>query len=271
MKEYKVEGHASSLLPADKQWKLVWSDEFDGTELDMTKWDYRLSMMHRRHKGWGTEGVKLDGNSNAVFSPYEKDGEVLTSQIQTGYNYMDAIPQKCFQNTLYTWPIGELKEHKYTHRYGYYECRCKLQKKPGWWSAFWMQSPCNGSTLDPSVSGAEHDIMESFRPGVIDPHVIHYNGCGANLKSIPVGKGREKIDLDEYHIFGMEWDENGYIFYIDGEEDGRCTEVVSKIPEFIILSGEVNGYRANDTADAEGRAAVGDEFIVDYVRVFDRI
>ena len=25
---------------------------------------------------------------------------------------------------------------KFMHRYGYYECRCRLQQKAGWWSAF---------------------------------------------------------------------------------------------------------------------------------------
>ena len=28
--------HVKSLLPAGKQWKLVWNDEFDGTELDLS-------------------------------------------------------------------------------------------------------------------------------------------------------------------------------------------------------------------------------------------
>ena len=41
MKEFKVENHESSLLP-DGEWKLVWADEFDGTELDRTKWLFRL-------------------------------------------------------------------------------------------------------------------------------------------------------------------------------------------------------------------------------------
>ena len=76
MKEFKVEGHVSSYLPEEHEWELVWHDEFDGTELDMTKWDYRMNMMGKRHKTWDDEGVKLDGNSNAVFSIYEKNGEI---------------------------------------------------------------------------------------------------------------------------------------------------------------------------------------------------
>ncbi len=269
MQEYKVDGHASSYLPVGKEWNLVWSDEFDGYELDRSKWDFRLSMMGRIHKTWGTEGVRFDGNSHIIFSPYEKDGVICTSQLQTGYNYMDAIPEKSFGK--FQWPIGKLREHKFLKRYGYFECRCKLQKKPGWWSAFWVQSPCNGSTLDPSFSGIEHDIMESFKPGEVIPHMLHHGGCGADLRSISVGEGAKGLDLDVFHTFGMEWDENGYTFYIDGVEDGHHKGVVSKIPEFIMLSAEVDGYRRGEDATPEGKAAVGDEFIVDYVRVFERI
>ena len=79
MIRYEVAGHEASLLPEGKKWKLVWADEFDGTELDRTKWDYRLCMMGKRHVTWDTEGVRLDGNSNAVFTIYEKDGEICSS------------------------------------------------------------------------------------------------------------------------------------------------------------------------------------------------
>ena len=44
MKEYKVENHESSFLP-DGEWELAWADEFDGTALDESKWDFRMSMM----------------------------------------------------------------------------------------------------------------------------------------------------------------------------------------------------------------------------------
>lgn len=43
-----VVGHEPSLLPVDKQWKLVWHDEFDGTELDRTKWDFRINFWGKR-------------------------------------------------------------------------------------------------------------------------------------------------------------------------------------------------------------------------------
>ena len=33
MKKFDVRGHEPSILP-DGEWKMVWNDEFDGTELD---------------------------------------------------------------------------------------------------------------------------------------------------------------------------------------------------------------------------------------------
>ena len=278
MQEFKVENHASSLLPDGKEWELVWHDEFDGTELDMSKWDYRLNMMGKRHRTWDTDGVKLDGNSNAVFSIYEKDGEICSSQLQTGYNFMDAphTEEALFgggggENGL-VWPIGKLQKHKFLHRYGYYECRCKLQKMHGWWSAFWMQSPVIGSSLDPGFSGIENDIMESFEPGKIIKHCNHYNGYGVDHLCDAAGEGMD-ITLDEYHTFGMLWTPEGYTFYVDGKQDGETiTGSVSHIPQFILISTEVNGYRSAThaaTDEAREAAKAGDVFVVDYVRVFD--
>ena len=276
MKEFKVENHASSYLPEGYEWEYIWGDEFDGYELDKTKWDFRTHMMHVEHPGWvKEEGISFDGNSNIIFTVIEKDGKICSTQLQTGYNFMDApIEQPDNQPTFkqgnpFVWPIGKIKEPKFMHKYGYYECRCKLQKKSGWWSAFWMQSPIQGSTLDPSFSGIEHDIMESFEPGKVSEHMLHFNGCGADYKGVSNGVGAE-LSLDEYHYFGMLWTEEGYKFYIDGKEDGGSNEVVSKTEEFILLTAEVNGYRRPEfTATDEARAAVGDQFIVDHVRVFD--
>ena len=271
MQKYEIEGHVPSYLPDGKNWKLVWSDEFDGTELDMTKWDYRLNMMGKRHVTWTNEGVKLDGNSNAVFTVLEKDGEICSSQLQTGYNFMDnPPPQSATFDKGLTWTIGKLNESKYTKKFGYFECRCKLQKKPGWWSAFWIQSPIIGATLHPETSGAEIDCMESFKPGEVISHYLHYAGYGEDRVSTPTGKGAKGLDLDQYHTFAVNWDENGYTFYIDGVEEGHIEGKVSHIPEFILFTTEVIGYRtAAHRPTEEAKAAVGDTFVVDYVRVFE--
>jgi len=270
MKEYIVKDHAPSLLP-EGEWKLVWNDEFDGKELDRDKWDYRLCMMGKRHPAWTDKGVHLDGKGNCVFTALTEDGRPVSSQLQTGYNFMDEpVKETVFGHDHLQWNIGKLKEDKYLKKFGYFECRCKLQQKLGWWSAFWLQSPVIGSTLDGETSGIECDIMESFKPGECIFHANHYAGYAADHKQINTGKGAVNLDPDEYHTFAVYWSPRGYTYYIDGEEDGHVDGPVSHIPEFIMLSTEVQGYRGKDHCASEAaKLAVGDEFIVDYVRVFD--
>ena len=271
MQIFEVANHAPSLLP-EGNWKLVWADEFDGDTLDTSKWDYRLSMMGKRHPAWDDKGVTLDGNSNAVFTCYEKDGEIVSSQLQTGYNFMDAVVTETkFGGDHLQWPIGKLQQSKYLKKYGYFECRCRLQKEYGWWSAFWMQSPIIGASLDPGETGTELDIMECFKLGEIAPHNAITGGYGKDCVSAKCG-GMKGLDPDEFHVFGMKWDENGYTFYIDGVENGRIDKYVSHRPEFILISTEVKGYRhATHRPIPEAKAAIGDTFLVDYVRVYDAI
>lgn len=273
MKKYDVAGHEPSFLPEERNWKLVWSDEFDGYELDRTKWDYRMCMMGKVHPAWTDKGVHLDGNSNAVFTVIEENGKPVSSQLQTGYNFMDTpIQSTKFGSDSLQWNIGKLNENKYTKKYGYFECRCKLQKKAGWWSAFWIQSPIIGASLDWEETGSEIDIMESFRPGEIAPHTIYTGGYGLDNKKSNVGGWQKGYNLNVYHTFGLWWDENGYTFYVDGKEDGHIDQYVSKRPEFILISTEIFGYRKeNREATDEAKAAVGDTFTVDYVRAFEEV
>ena len=273
MKEYPVGGHEPSFLP-EGNWKMVWNDEFDGTVLDRTRWDYRLSMMGRRHPAWTDRGVTLDGKSNAVFSLLLEEGRPVSSQLQTGYNFMDepVVPTKFGRDHL-QWNIGKLKRNLYTHTFGYYECRCKLQQHPeGWWSAFWIQSPVIGASLDPAETGSELDVMECFNRGDVHSHNVFTGGYGLDSKRASVG-GFGGLDQTVFHRFGLLWDETGYTFYVDGKEDGHIDKFVSKRPEFLLISTEVKGYRYEDHQPVkEAFDLVGrDFFIVDYVRVFDPV
>ena len=273
MKFYKVKDHEPSILP-DGEWEMTWSDEFDGTELDRSKWDYRMSMMQLEHPAWTDEGVELDGNGNAVFKIMEKDGRPVSSQLQTGYNYMDQPLEKTtFGNEHLQWRVGKLHENKFTQKYGYFECRCRLQQMLGWWSAFWIQSPMIGATLDPAVSGSEIDVMECFKPGVVHRHNVFTGGYGKDMKHAFVGGGFEHEDKEAFHRFGVLWDETGYTFYVDGKEDGHISDYVSHCPEFILISTEVKGYRHADhqpIPEAWEAIKAGDTFLVDYVRVFSK-
>ncbi|MEK6796388.1 MAG: glycoside hydrolase family 16 protein [Spirochaetota bacterium] len=263
--------HVESLLPKGKKWKLVWHDEFEGPTLDESKWSYRLHLMHKRHETFSDGGVIFDGKSN-ILLPLIKDGDNFRSpHLQTGANFMD-MPEEAYGKSMYKWPIGKFQEQKFLHKYGYYECRCKLQTEPGWWSAFWLQSPIIGAAPDANFSGVEVDIMENFARDGIVYHNNHWDGYGADHKQAASGKRSLTETPDGFHVFGLDWSPDGYTYYIDGEKSWFVEGPVSDREQFVLISTECNGYRNSDSpSDELKQAKLPDYFIVDHVRVFDLV
>ena len=86
--------------------------------------------------------------------------------------------------------------------------------------------------------------------------------------------GERKLEEtpDGFHVFGLDWSENGYVYYIDGKESWRVDGPVSHREEFILISTECRGYRYSDQPEENLKKAVlPDYFIVDYVRVYDEV
>ena len=279
-----VEGREPSLLPKGVKLNLVWHDEFDGDSLDDSKWSYRTNYWRRGGRAnWfaapedGAVEVK-DGLLRLKLLK-KPDGQFVSPQLQTGELMWDML-QAGGSST--GWMLPNREKPKFMHRYGYYECRCRLQQMPGWWSAFWMQSPMQGCSLDPRRAGIEHDIMESFDPGEVIPHCFHANGFGAEYRGYKCPRVKENdeallsLDKTQFHLFGMLWEPDGYTMFVDGRQHGPKVgrgegESVSQTEEFVLLTTEAKWYRRNDkpVPELEAAASSGDEFLVDYVRVYD--
>ncbi len=269
--------HKPSLLPSKKTWKLVWHDEFDGTELDRSKWDFRLHLLQQRHNTFTEEGAVLDGKGNLLLTLIEKDGQFYSPHLQTGSNYLDRPGSAfCFDGETdkpkMVWPVAKIVEPKFMHKYGYYETRCKLPTQKGWWAAFWLQSPIIGSSLDPKKAGVEVDIMENFTRDGIICHNNHWSGYGEDHQSCGSGSRQLEETPDGFHVFGLDWSPNGYTYYVDGKESWHVDGPVSDTEQFILISTECNGYRQGDQPDdILKKTALPDYFIVDYIRVFDQV
>ena len=281
-----VKGRAPSLLPEGKRFKLVWNDEFDGAELDGSKWMYRTNFWGRSAHWFAKpeDGcvVLKDGRAHLKVRKLP-NGQFVSPQLQTGEIMWD-VPN--LEKPDGFWYLGKRCKPKFAHKYGYYECRCRLQQLPGWWSAFWMQTEMQGASLDPGISGIEQDIMESFEPGEVIVSAYHYGGYGPDYKGFRIpddgnatydlGKGLNTLDLDKTveHTFGLLWEPDGYSVYVDGRLRGKSGKAVSHVPEFILISTECKYYRDNRMTgkaapELEAAAAADDAFVVDYVRVYD--
>jgi beta-glucanase (GH16 family) len=88
------------------------------------------------------------------------------------------------------------------------------------------------------------------------------------------GKLNLAVDTESFHTFGMLWEPDGYSIYVDGRLRGRNRAAVSHVPEFVLLSTEAKWYRNNrmtgkGVPELDAAARAGDDFVVDYVRVYD--
>ena len=296
MKVFQVDQHADSFLPEDKNWKLVWSDEFDGTELDRSKWGFRLNFWGKRFPAFTEEGVVLDGKSHLQLHLIKKDGLYCSPHLQIASLTYD-IPR----DTSGIWPFGKLEKPRFLHRFGYYEIRCRLPKCDGWHSAFWLQAPGVGSHPDPKYAGVECDIMENYRQ-YKDGKIIGGNLWGGYGKDYQ-GSGHFSWDWKEtedgWHYYGVDWSRDGYRFYADRKligtvvppekaflknavkekedaswlkEGSVSVGPVSETEQFILISTECHGYREKGTYDPLlEKAILPDYFEIDHVRVFDAI
>ncbi len=270
MKTYLHEGHAESLLPEGHDWKLVWHDEFDGTELDTTKWGFRRNFWGKPFPAFTDQGVVLDGKSNLELHLIRlPDGSYCSPHLQTGSLTFD-IPR----DTNGFWPFGKLEKPKFMHRYGFYEIRCRLPKCDGWHSAFWLQSPSIGTHPDPRQCGVEVDVMENYRQYEYG-EIIGGSGYGGYGKDC-VWHGHVHVPYretpDGWHYYSVDWEPDGYTYYFDGVQVNHEDGPVSDVDQFILVSTECHGYRQNGKPDPLlDKAVLPDCFVVDHVRVFDRV
>ncbi len=224
--------------PAGKTWKLTWHDEFDGTTLDEAKWIYRQEGQ-RRDGWWSRKAVRLDGR-----------GHLVMSALKEGEKYIDA----CVAT-----------QGKFEHAFGYYVARIQLQKQPGHWSAFWLT--CDGVRKigNQGRDGSEIDIME--KPWLDERlnHAIHWDygqpksSAGTHVKVPGI--------MDGWHTYSVLWTPEEYVFYVDGKETWRSKAgEVCQVPVYILISDEIGKWAGDIT-----KAKLPDQFLVDYVRVYDQV
>ena len=100
-------------LPQGQQWKLAWSDEFNGKQLNPAKWEI-LGNWKRRDGFWTQSESYLDGGGSLILRTRQEGDKFVCGAIRT--------------------------KNRFEHRYGYWVTRCKLPTQPGHWPAFWIMS-----------------------------------------------------------------------------------------------------------------------------------
>ena len=128
---------------AGQNWQLVWSDEFDGDTLDMTKWSYQT--------GTGSEyGLDRWGNNELEY--YKEENVSVADGLMTITAKRENIETSQFTSgRIRTIDLGDWT-------YGRFEFRAKMPQGQGLWAAIWML-PTDNEYGGWAASG-EIDIME---------------------------------------------------------------------------------------------------------------
>ncbi|GAA2094664.1 hypothetical protein GCM10009801_62960 [Streptomyces albiaxialis] len=177
--------------PPGGGWTRVFGDEFDGTSIDTSKWDFRTDV--KAYSAQRRENVSV------------RDGKLTV-----------ALKKENHAGKAYTGG-GIVSKRKL--RYGYYETRARINDGAGWHSSFWLMAG-DGSTTFPKEQRTEIDGFEtdSAAPAKLSHNIHSWRGSGEK-GPFHHGSGTYDtgLDLRQWHTYGIDWSESGVRFSIDGK------------------------------------------------------
>lgn len=245
--------------PVDGDWTLTFEENFDGEEIDATKWNI-YTENHWDDRSHSSKDNVILGDGLARLRFEKKSGrhndapDGALTDYQTGY-------------------LGTYD--KFRQCYGYFEARLKLPTAPGLWPAFWAM-PDRGAEDGPkwkrqqtSRGGMEFDIMEHLtRWG---PHryniAFHWDGYGKGHKHVGTSGIYVNHDSEGFLTAGLLWLPGKAVYYCNGKEVARWESPrVSQAPSILMFT-HVSGGWDNDALDPE---LLPDDLVIDYVRVWQR-
>lgn len=234
--------------------QLVMEDNFDVDGApNPLYWDYNIGT---GSNGWGNNELQYytDRPENIV--------------VENGMLKITAL-QESYLGSGFT-SARILTKGKFEQQYGRIEARIKMPWGKGLWPAFWML----GSNIDsaPWPDCGEIDIMEylGHQPTSVfgTLHGPGYSGGDAISKGYSLTNDRYDND---FHVFGIEWDENKINFYVDDvlynqiKPEDVPGDWVFNQSFFMILNMAVGG---NYPGSPNAETTFPQEMLVDYVRVY---
>lgn len=253
----------TALVAVEHNWgayKLVWSDEFDGTALDENVWGYNIG-----GNSWGNQELQY----------YTQRPENI--RVQNGCLEIEARKEK-YENCEYT-SARILSQDKKTFTYGKIEARINFPGGQGTWPAFWMMGNSGGWPACGEIDIIEHVGSQPTRASFAVHTPLKRGDKGTNWSSTHFF---DNSLAGDFHVYGVEWCQE--------EEDGKdcirfmVDDVVYATvwetdvdnpkawpfnqPHFIIFNMAIGGNMGGTVDDA-----IFDQkriMYVDWVRVYQR-
>jgi beta-glucanase (GH16 family) len=261
IKKHKSSPVVLTQKTSGKEWKLVWSDEFNGTGLpDTSKWTFDIG-----NWGWGNNELQYY-TVNRLENARQEDGNLIIEARK--------------DDSIYPWSSARLTTRgKESFLYGKIEFRAKVPTSRGTWSAGWLLGDEYKDELSWPYCG-EIDVLENVG-FELDPKT----GNGKTHASVHCGAyyfklGNQPTSIvdvanmnNEYHIYSIEWLNGGISILIDGKKYFDYHDISNNLtwpfnkPQNLILNLAMGGgWGGAKGMDPELKSA---KFIIDYVRVYE--
>lgn len=246
-------------VPVPAGYSLVWSDEFDGTEIDPAIWTFETGdgTAFGLPPGWGNNEKQIyTSSADNAYLTMDDGNEVLAiSALKTGAE--DYSSAKLTTEGLKSILFGRL------------DIRAKVPSGNGLWPALWMLGE-NRPLIDWPGCG-EIDVMEVLGKEPEKMYTtLHYvatdNVKGELQGEHPMTSGSYS---DNYHVYSVEWTPSQIQFLLDGTPiyqeavAGDMKEFLR--PFYVIMNLAVGGYWPGDPDASTQFPAT---FYIDYVRYY---
>lgn len=210
----------TALPPAG--YELVWEDDFDGTTLDPSRWTAEVGP--RREYEMTPDSAQVNDGLLTIRTYTDAGGTHHSAFLTTEGHFQAAL--------------------------GYFEARIRFEDSPGEWCAFWINSPTNGDPLgDPADAGVEIDVVEhrvtdqgnwtALRD--MSAMNLNWDGYGDHMQNRQKVAGLPNSGPIQgvWRTFGVLWTGTSYTFFVDGMALWSPTDAISRHPETIQLTCEV--------------------------------
>lgn len=238
-------------------WNLVWEDEFNGTSVDVTKWEAEIG-----GGGWGNNELQYytDRTLNASVSA----GTLKINALQESYNGASYTSARLRTKNLGDWTYGKM------------EARLKQPIGQGIWPAFWMLPTDNIYGFWPS--SGEIDVMEYLGHQPSRVHGTAHWGTNPPYNHNFLGDSYTKASgtyNDGFSIYTVEWEPTEIRWYVDGVQYHSLTPAMVSPFNWpfdqrfhLLLNVAVGG---NWPGAPDATTIFPQEMEVDWVRVYQEV
>ncbi|GAA3937067.1 glycoside hydrolase family 16 protein [Hymenobacter algoricola] len=206
--------------------ELAWSDEFDGGQLDQSKWTYEVK------DSWFNN--ELQATTNSPSNLFLNNGQLNIQARKENYNGKSYTSARI------------ITKGKKDFGYGRLDVRAKVPKGKGIWPAIWMLG-ANDATVGWPACG-EIDIMElrGSTPSV-NVSTVHFGTSPTDRKQLGTTKTLASGDFSQnFHTFSFIRSKDKMRWYLDGElyytlTSGQVSPYPFNNPFYVILNVAVGG------------------------------